>query len=116
MIASGEKQEEYREIKDYWTNRFIDIKAVKHEQDVRNSMYRLFGSFIPAQVTYSESLKYFPKKHYNAVRFHRGQGGKQTILIECRGISVGYGNPEWGAPTDKEVFIIKLGYLFNFNE
>ena len=31
------------------------------------------------------------------------------MLIECKGISVGYGNPEWGAPADKEVFIIKLG-------
>lgn len=24
-------------------------------------------------------------------------------------IRSGYGNPEWGAPKDKEVFIIKLG-------
>ena len=47
MIVSGEKKEEYREIKDYWIKRFIDIAAVKHEQDVRNSMHRLFREFTP---------------------------------------------------------------------
>lgn len=109
MIASGEKKEEYREIKDYWIKRFIDIKAVKREQDVRNNMFISFWGFIPAPVSYDEGLKYFPKEHYDAVRFHRGQGGRQTMLIECKDISVGYGNPEWGAPADKEVIIIKLG-------
>ena len=46
---------------------------------------------------------------YDAVRFHRGQGSPVTMLVECLGISVGKGRPEWGAPEDKEVFIIKLG-------
>ena len=109
MIASGEKKEEYREIKDYWTKRFIDIAAVKHEEDVRNGMHRLFSEFTPEPVTLKDALRYFPREHYDAVRFHRGQGGRQTMLIECKGISVGYGNPEWGAPADREVFIIKLG-------
>ena len=105
MIASGEKKEEYREIKDYWTKRFIDMKAVEHEQYIRNSI----DSFLREIITLDGALKYYPKEHYNAVCFHRGQGGKQTMLIECKGISVGYGNPAWGAPADKRVFIIKLG-------
>ena len=68
MIVSGEKKEEYREIKDYWIKRFIDIAAVKHEQDVRNSMHRLFREFTPpAQVTYKDALRYFPREHYDAV-------------------------------------------------
>lgn len=108
MIASGEKKEEYREIKDYWTKRFIDMEVVEYEQEVHNSICRLLG-LTPMQVTCKDALRYFPREHYDAVCFHRGQGGRQTMLIECKGISVGYGNPEWGAPADREVFIIKLG-------
>lgn len=33
----------------------------------------------------------------------------QQIHRKCYGIRIGKGNPEWGAPTDREVFIIKLG-------
>ncbi len=108
MIASGEKKEEYREIKDYWTKRFIDMEMVEYEQEIHNSICRLLG-VTPTQIPYKEGLEYYPKEHYDAVRFHRGQGGKQTMLIECKGISVGHGKTEWGCTTDKEVFIIKLG-------
>ena len=31
------------------------------------------------------------------------------MLFKLNDISIGYGNPEWGAPKDKEVFILKLG-------
>ena len=71
MIASGEKKEEYREIKDFYRQRLVG-------------------------------------RSYDAVRFHRGQGGKTTMLIECLGIEIGKGRPELGAP-DTDVFIIKLG-------
>lgn len=32
-----------------------------------------------------------------------------TMTFKIKHIIVGYGNPEWGAPTDREVFIIRLG-------
>jgi hypothetical protein len=31
------------------------------------------------------------------------------MLFELKGITIGKGNTEWGAPKDKEVFILKLG-------
>jgi len=31
------------------------------------------------------------------------------MTYEFKGISIGLGVPQWGAPKDKEVFIIKLG-------
>ena len=34
---------------------------------------------------------------------------KQRVLKECKGITIGRGNPKWGAPTDRDVFIIQLG-------
>lgn len=49
-------------------------------------------------------------RKYDAIRFHRGQGSPVTMLVECLGIEVGKGRPEWGAP-EEDVFIIKLGEI-----
>lgn len=86
MIERGEKTEEYREQKEYYYNRF-------------------FKSWIGGFV----GVVFSGYKHYDAVRFHRGQGGKETMLFECKGITIGYGKPEWGAPENRTVFIIRLG-------
>lgn len=91
MIASGEKTEEYREMKDYWLHRLVYNSSKKSVQYMKPSDMVLFG----------ESYQY--------VRFHRGQGSRQTMLFEYKGFTVGFGKPEWGAPTDKRVFIIRLG-------
>lgn len=68
MIERGEKTEEYREIKPYWTKR-IGV--------------------------------------YDAVVFHRGYTNR-IMMFECRGIGIGKGRKEWGAPDD-DVYKIKLG-------
>lgn len=45
-------------------------------------------------------------KGYTHVRFRYGYTKRTfTHKIDC--ITIGYGKPEWGAPTDREVFIIK---------
>ena len=97
MIESGEKTEEYREMKLYWVKRLLDpfniFLGKKNE-----TIYGLNEL--------SDPLKC---KQYDYVRFHRGQGSKQTMLFEYKGFNIGIGNPVWGAPEDKEVFIIKLG-------
>lgn len=94
MIERGEKTEEYREIKDYYLKRLV---------------YRS-EDMPPLEVKYMKKsdMLLFARK-YNAVRFHRGQGGKQTMLFEYKGFKIGIGNPLFGAPEDKEVFIILLG-------
>ena len=96
MIASGEKTEEYREIKDFYMQRLL------------NHLYQCCHPH-PVLIGHWEPYIKYVFKHYDAVRFHRGQGSPVTMLVECLGISVGKGKPEWGAPEDKEVFIIKLG-------
>lgn len=50
-------------------------------------------------------------RHYDAIRFRRGRFGKRTMLVEHKGTRLGVGNPEWGAPEDKEVFILELGKI-----
>ena len=49
--------------------------------------------------------------HFDTVREKNGYGDVPCFDIECIGISVGRGNPEWGAPKDKDVFIIHLGEI-----
>lgn len=82
MIVSGEKKEEYREIKPYWQK-------------------RLFHPFYPQILQFRE---------YDAVEFRNGyrkDSGK--VLFKCQGIDANVGKTEWGAPAGTTVFIIKLG-------
>ena len=82
MIASGVKKEEYREIKDYWSRRLERLDD--------NDMIGGYNEF-------------------DVVEFRNGYSKyAQSMMVECEGITIGRGKPEWGAP-DKPVFIIKLG-------
>ncbi len=87
-IESGRKCEEYRELTYYWYKRLLDPKGTER-------LNRL------------EDATEFRK--YDAVRFHRGQGGKQTMMYECGDIRIGYGNVRHGAPAHKKCFVIRLG-------
>lgn len=79
MIASGEKKEEYRDIKDYWKIRLIG-------------------------------------KSYDAILFSNGyRSDRPQVLIEYGGVCSGLGIIEWGAPPEKEVYILKLGEILNLN-
>ena len=106
MIASGEKKEEYRDLRPYYANRLLygcSLGVKQYWEEVfANAQTKDW--FKPEML-----LRDYGSRFYDAVRFHRGQGSPVTMLVECLGISVGKGKPEWGAPEDKEVFIIKLG-------
>lgn len=84
MIASGEKKEEYREIKQYWVTRLQKVNGMS-----------------------------FPDngcKQFDYVHFTNGYGnGHGFVNVQCLCIEIGHGKPEWGA-TDK-CFIIKLGEI-----
>lgn len=90
MINSGEKPEEYREDKKYWCKIFL------------NTDYVLFS--------YRNGYQSCNVNNYTHVLFYYGYTNK-TMLFEINDIVYGYGNPKWGAPKDKKVFIIKLGKL-----
>lgn len=86
MIESGVKTEEYREQSEYWWRRLVQ------------------GTY------YSDWEKLYTEhdlKQYDAVKFSYGYT-KRTMTFECKGITIGKGRKELGAP-DNDVFIIKLG-------
>ena len=47
-------------------------------------------------------------KRYTHVRFHRGYTAK-SMVFRFDGLRIGNGNTQWGAPADRDVFIISLG-------
>ena len=87
MRDSGVKSEEYREVKPYWSKRLTGVE------------------YPPFSVRYG--YRSANQKGYTHIKFSYGYT-KRTMTFECKGITIGKGNPEWGAP-DTDVFIIKLG-------
>lgn len=99
MIESGKKTEEYRDIKPYWSKRLADCG-----HDLRYCRTaKMCGRC--SRLVYSGWDKIQPA--YTHVNFRYGYT-KRTMLREIESISIGYGKPEWGAPTDRQVFIIKF--------
>lgn len=96
MIESDIKKEEYRIDKPYWRKRLL--RCYKSIDWCDDSV-----SCSNCSVFCME-----PFRNYTHVRFRYGYT-KRTMLFELKEITIGYGNPEWGAPEDKEVFILKLG-------
>lgn len=81
MIASGEKTEEYREIKPYWT-------------------MRLTGNPLP----FASRIK-----PYDSVTFYLGYAkDRPSMTFKVYSITIGDGKREWGAEPNKRYYVIKL--------
>lgn len=84
MIKSGEKKEEYREIKQYWFTRFKNY----------------FGCI------YDENLVIHLGK--GIVIFKNGYQ-KSAPKIMCKvNITTNFGKPEWGAEPNKLYYVLKI--------
>ncbi len=112
MIDTGEKPEEYREIKPYWFKRLVDYDPELYaDKDPIPTYFSNSAPFeTPAKailwdMDMAGALEF---KQFTHIRFRRGYT-KTTMMFEIKGISIGFGNPKSGAPKNKEVFIIKLG-------
>lgn len=82
MIKSGEKKEEYREIKPYYASRF--------------------KKFVP------NIQKKEPNYRFGYVLFRNGYGNDKPT-IKCKIIlTKGTGKTEWGAEPNKEYYVLKI--------
>lgn len=90
MIASGEKKEEYREIKEYWIKRlFVNYREFWQLKD---------GKSIVSQ--------------FSHINFKNGYSSNAPVMqVEFCDIREGYGKPEWGAVPGVKYFVIKLGKI-----
>ena len=107
MIAAGEKTEEYRTIKDYWTVRLYDVFA-------KNPTKYLMDKKISGDIDYLKLMircNHFIAKPYTHVLFINGYR-KDSPRIEKEIESITIGKPQPGlCPKEfenKEFFIIKF--------
>lgn len=107
MIDIGDKPEEYREIKPYWEKRLLDYKSLTKYYLENKTELRIKSLLFPHRPAIEDVCRAFPAG-FTHVRFRRGYT-KVTMLFEIKTITFGYGKTEWGAPKDRQVFIIKLG-------
>ena len=98
MILSGEKKEEYREMKDYYRTRFAHLfvdpvlgKTMEPDPfDCWLSSDRVFIGEILFRNGYSSN--------------------SPSFVAECR-FTIGKGKPEWGAEPGKKYYVLKIEHI-----
>lgn len=120
LIASGKKREEYREIKNYWAARFLNVKrnegleASEWEEvicDLNNPTRR--------HNSVSQLLDYFGVylKSFDVVEFKNGYSNSAPkMIVEFNGIEVKQGAEKWGAEAGKYYFTILLGKVLEIKQ
>jgi len=100
MILSGEKKEEYRELKPYWISRLVD-EILSCHKDKFGAFYYKCGYWIMGTPV-----------SYDLVRFKNGYSkNSPEITLEINDIDVWTGKYEWGAEPSVPYFRIKLGKI-----
>lgn len=104
MILSGEKKEEYREIKEYYETRFqnlfgaVTIYPSSFFPD-KNKYVLLKGEEVPEEIR---------KDSIQEIIFRNGYSkNSKAIKARCR-LRAGKGRPEWGAEPDKQYYILEI--------
>ena len=109
MITSGEKREEYREIKSFWINRFLSWFDGDRLGNYYDSTYPVASTVIADLMDKEVDWR----NVYDTVTFTLGYPKKgdtsRRMTFKIEAISIGMGKPEWGAEPDKQYFVIKLG-------
>jgi hypothetical protein len=91
MIASGEKKEEYRELKPYWWTRLGYWHESEHETGYYDYGFNKMPDIIQFKNGYSKD--------------------SPTIKVKCENISIGEAKPEWSDNAKGSFFIIELGEI-----
>ncbi len=107
MIERGEKPEEYRKRSPYWIVRLLKWRSMPNAHTVVEERVTMEEARTIADKGPDTYCGHLVPKHFDAVCFSYGYT-KRRMTFECKGITIGRGRPEWGAP-DYKTFIIKLG-------
>ena len=90
MILSGQKKEEYREIKTYWTKRLL-------KSDIPFDLDKLLYKLRTGEGRFCKTVIF--KNGYR----------KDSPQMECRvEIGIGTGKQKWGAEPNKEYYILEI--------
>lgn len=104
MILSGEKKEEYREIKEYYETRFQNLfgAVTIYPSSIfsdRSEYELLQGEAVPEEIR---------KEGIQEIIFRNGYSkNSKEIKARCR-LRIEKGRPEWGAEPDKQYYILEI--------
>lgn len=104
MILSGEKKEEYREIKPYYISRFKTVIGISECND------KDFLAIIRVCMITNGSTKPFE------IMFRNGYSKNSPSFIAKCTLSIGTGKEEWGAEKGKEYFILSVQEILKGSE
>ena len=113
MIASGEKTEEYRSIKDYWVKRLV--YGYEKGPSMPTPMSNLAEHWSKIY-DHSTGMTVFDAlvKNFDTITFRNGYAkNAPTMVVECSGITIGPARPEWSDNWQGDAFIIKLGKIIS---
>lgn len=104
MIVSGEKREEYREIKEYYETRFQNLFGALTVHSVS-----VFSDDEEYELLQGKSvIKQIRKNSVQEVVFRNGYSkDSKAIKARCK-LRIGKGRPEWGAEPDKWYYILEI--------
>lgn len=115
MIHDEIKKEEYREIKPYWIKRLFMLNP-EHPDNNKTKSFNISEKLLSKWKDNSLEISTLINdgtiipKGFTHVCFRRGYTNS-PLFVRLKDIKVGIGNPQWGAPKDKPVFILKLGEI-----
>ena len=92
MIKDGIKLEEYREIKPYYTTRFLNSGHLKRMVDIRKP---------------DEEPK-IVNNGRNWILFRNGYSNSSPSFKALVSVTCDKGNPDWGADKDKLYYVLKI--------
>lgn len=109
-IASGEKKEEYRELKDYWLKRLLYKIEVPFggywcaAKDISEGDYscKNWKDFTGGAPVFNE---------YDLIVFQNGYGDAPTTIVDSNGIEIKTGREDWGALAEQFYLTLKLGEI-----
>lgn len=103
MILSGEKRDEYRDIKPHWIQRLIWLKEEESYDTVIDVLENCPEDFEGDDAGF---------RHYDAVLFRNGYSkNAPEMLLEFHGVRSDFGIERWGGNPNKRTFVIKLGEI-----
>ena len=103
MILSGEKKEEYREIKPYYTSRLANLFCINttqseyHSQNIKNFLQSEFAK----------------KNICEEIMFRNGYSKNSPSFVAKCTLSIAMGKEEWGAEPGNEYFVLTLKEILN---
>lgn len=104
MILSGEKKEEYREVKPYYTTRFKN--ALRNHFDKDKPFAEQWGD---------EMLLRNREKKSFLVRFRNGYSNDSPSFVARVNLRIDYGHCEWGAEKGKVYFVLSIEDIVDRN-